>query len=51
MAIHAWTEGQRIYVRTPYEYKDIMKSITAEGGTRKTKHGITHVPTARLLRL
>ena len=42
MAIHAWTEGQRIYVRTPYEYKDIMKSIT--GGRWDKRNKAWHYP-------
>jgi len=37
MAIYAWTEGQRIYVRTPYEYKDIMKSITGGRWDKRNK--------------
>jgi SNF2 family DNA or RNA helicase len=42
MAIHAWTEGQRIYVRAPYEYKDIMKSIT--GGRWDKRNKAWHYP-------
>jgi len=42
MAVHAWTEGQRIYVRTPYEFKDIMKSIT--GGRWDKRNKAWHYP-------
>ncbi len=42
MAILAWTKGQRIYVRTPYEFKDTMKGIT--GGRWDAKERAWHYP-------
>jgi len=42
MTILAWTKGQRIYVRTPYEFKDIMKNIT--GGRWDAKERAWHYP-------